>query len=99
MCCIIHLAMRDLKTLRTQKNPQHKFPQEASGTYSKLEFQALSVVVFFFFFMHCSIINGRNKITLNMSSFIIFNILKLVGSLFGVQTQYDWDTSPMSLIQ
>ena len=42
--------MRDLKTLRTQKNPQHKLPQEASGTYSKLEFQALSVVVFFFFF-------------------------------------------------
>ena len=42
--------MRDLKTLRTQKNPQHKFPQEASGTYSKLEFQALSVVVFLFFY-------------------------------------------------
>ena len=69
--------MRDLKTLRTQKNPQHKFPQEASGTYSKLEFQALSVVFFFFFFMHCSIVNGRNKITLNMSSFIIFDVLKL----------------------
>ena len=41
--------MRDLKTLRTQKNPQHKLPQEASGTYSKLEFQALSIVVLLFY--------------------------------------------------
>ena len=38
-----------LKNFKDTKNPQQKLPLEASATYSKLEFQALSIVVLLFY--------------------------------------------------
>ena len=53
---------------------------------------SLDIYIYIYIFFFLSLERGLEG---NIQSGLII----IVGSLFGAQTQYDWDTSPMSQIQ